>query len=194
SASQSTPAAAPAGSADRSELDRRNAAADELAKQLAKTANITVAARRGLVVLTLAGDALFATGTSELSDAGKIAVTQVGAALKHYTDRRFLITGHTDDAKAPKDNWDLSTARAVSVARYLVQGGVDGHGLIAGGAGDGDPIKDAARNHRIEIAMLPSAGELAPLPSSLGPDTARVDAAPAPVAPVAPAPAPAPAK
>jgi chemotaxis protein MotB len=177
-------AAGPAGAAgaagndanQRAEADRRNAAIDELQKQLARTANVTASNRRGAFVLTLPADALFTAGTADLTDPGKISVNEVGFALKRVADRRFLVTGFTDDAAAKppfKDNWELSAARALSVVRLLVQVGVDPRNLVAGGASNNDPIgKDAAKNRRIEIALAPAAGELLPLAATLGPDTA----------------------
>ena len=176
----------------RAEVDKRNVAADDIAKQFAKAPNVAVSARRGLLVLTLPADAIFAAGGAELNEAGKTAVAQIGEMLKRYPDRRFSIVGHTSDKGTFKDSWELSAERAISIVRQFVQNGVDAHNLIAGGAGDGDPTKEPAKNHRIEIALLPSAGELAALPASLGADTAKPDAAaPTPPAPTPSAPAPA---
>jgi chemotaxis protein MotB len=56
--------------------------------------------------------------------------------------------------------WDLTTARAVTVVRYLVSLGVPATSLTAAGAGSFDPIvpndsaDDRARNRRVEISLL----------------------------------------
>jgi chemotaxis protein MotB len=120
---------------------------------------------------------LFPSGVAELSKPGELAVLEVGITLKRFPDRRFLVVGHTDDVPLKnstyKDNWELSTARALTVTRFLVQAGMDPKNLVAAGAGENDPIsKERAKNRRIEIALLPAINELPPLPASLGADTA----------------------
>lgn len=194
--------------AQRAEAEKRLAAIADLQKQFAKmidTGQLKVTARRGSLVLSLPSEVLFPSGIAELSEPGKMSVLEVGFALKKLPERRFLVVGHTDDqplkSSAYKDNWELSTARALTVTRVLVQAGMDPRNLVAAGAGEHDPVsKDRAKNRRIEIALLPAINELPPLPASLGDDTAARPAAvpaeappPAPVKPAEPA-APPPAK
>jgi chemotaxis protein MotB len=201
----------------RAEAEKRLAAIADIRKQFAKmidTGQLKVTARHGSLVLSLPSEVLFPSGSADLSESGKMAVLEVGFNLKRLADRRFLVVGHTDDqplkGSTYKDNWELSTARGLTVTRVLVQAGMNPKNLVASGAGENDPVsKDRAKNRRIEIALLPAIGELPPLPASLGDDTARAEAekppapAPAPAAPAAPTPpakpdaakpAPAPAK
>lgn len=193
--------------AQRAEAEKRLAAIADLQKQFAKmidTGQLKVTARRGSLVLSLPSEVLFPSGVAELSEPGKMSVLEVGFNLKRLPDRRFLVVGHTDDQPLKnsvyKDNWELSTARALTVTRVLVQAGMDPKSLIAAGAGEHDLVsKDRAKNRRIEIALLPTINELPPLPASLGDDTAAKSAAPAeapprpdaakPAAPAPPAPA-----
>ncbi len=155
-------------------------AIDAIQKQFAKmidTGALKITARRGSLVISLPAEVLFASGVSDLSEEGKVKVLEVGFALKPFKDRRFLVVGHSDNQPLKgsvfKDNWELSTARALTVTRVLVQSGMDPKNLIPAGAGENDPIaantsvKDLARNRRIEIALLPAINELPPLPASL---------------------------
>ena len=166
--------------AQRAETEKRLAAIDEIQKQFAKmidTSQLKVTSRRGSLVLSLPSEVLFPSGIAELSRPGELAVLEVGITLKRFPDRRFLVIGHTDDVPLKnsvfKDNWELSTARALTVTRFLVQAGMDPRNLVAAGAGENDPVsKDRAQNRRIEIALLPATNELPPLPASLGTDTA----------------------
>jgi chemotaxis protein MotB len=192
----------------RAETEKRLAAIAEIQKQFAKmidTGQLKVTARRGSLVLSLPSEVLFPSGIADLSEAGKLAALEVGFKLKAFPDRRFLVVGHTDDqplkSATYKDNWELSTARALNVTRVLVQAGMAPQNVLAGGAGEHDPIsKDRAKNRRIEIALLPAISELPPLPASLADDTkglaekpadapAVAPSAPAASAPAAPAPA-----
>ena len=177
------------------EADKRMAAIEEIRKQFVKmtdTGQLRVIARRGQLVLSLPSEVLFPTGSAELSKQGEYAVVEVGAVLKKFPGRRFLVVGHTDnqdfakpkaDPKAdpscvPKDNWQLSTERALTVTRVLVTAGMNKDDLIPAGVGEHDPIATNAtpegrqRNRRIEIALLPAIDELPPLPASLGDETA----------------------
>jgi chemotaxis protein MotB len=189
------------------ETEKRLAAIADIRKQFAKmidTGQLKVTARRGSLVLSLPSEVLFPSGSADLSESGKNSVLEVGFNLKRLADHRFLVVGHTDDqplkSTTYKDNWELSTARGLTVTRVLVQAGMSPKNLVAAGDGENDPVsKDRAKNRRIEIALMPAIGELPPLPASLGEDTAKAEAEkppapaekPAPAAPAPPAPAPA---
>lgn len=181
--------------AQRAEAEKRLAAIDDIQKQFAKmidTGQLKVTARHGSLVLSLPSEVLFPSGVAELSKPGELAVLEVGITLKRFPDRRFLVIGHTDDVpfknSTYKDNWELSTARGLTVTRFLVQAGMDPKNLMAAGAGENDPVsKDRARNRRIEIALLPAINELPRLPASLEADpTAKPEAAKAEAAKPAP--------
>jgi len=189
--------------AQRAEAEKRLAAISDIQKQFAKmidTGQLKVTARRGSLVLSLPSEVLFPSGVAELSRAGELAVLEVGVTLKRFPERRFLVLGHTDDqplkGSTYKDNWELSTARGLTVTRFLVQAGMDPRNLVAAGAGEHDPVsKDRAKNRRIEIALLPAINDLPPLPASLGDDTAKTvphaEANPSPPSPAPASPAPA---
>lgn len=175
--------------AQKAEADKRMAAVEDIRKQFAKmidTGQLSVTARRGQLVLSLPSEVLFTTGSADLSKQGEYAVVEVAAVLKKLPDRRFLVIGHTDNqdfvkpkdapagaACAPQDNWQLSTARALTVTRVLVTAGMKAENLVPSGVGANDPVADngkeagRAKNRRIEIALLPALEELPPLPANL---------------------------
>ena len=164
----------------RAEQEKRIAAIEDIQKQFAKmidTGTLKVTARRGALSLSLPAEVLFPSGVAELSKDGEIKVLEVGLTLKRFPDRRFLVVGHSDNqplkSSTFKDNWELSTARALTVTRFLVQAGMKPTNILPAGAGEHDPLidrasaKDLARNRRIEILLLPAINELPPLPSSV---------------------------
>jgi chemotaxis protein MotB len=168
----------------RAEQDKRIAAIEDIQKQFAKmidTGALKVTARRGALSLSLPAEVLFPSGVAELSKDGEIKVLEVGLTLKRFPDRRFLVVGHSDTqplkSSVYKDNWELSTARALTVTRFLVQAGMNTKNILPAGAGEHDPLleratnaKDLARNRRIEILLLPAINELPPLPASITED------------------------
>jgi chemotaxis protein MotB len=73
------------------------------------------------------------------------------------------VDGHTDDVPIQSSrfasNWELSTARAISVVRFLIDQGVPAEHLAATGFGEHQPIASGAdpetrrRNRRIELKL-----------------------------------------
>ena len=69
------------------------------------------------------------------------------------------VDGHTDDKpiKSPQfpSNWELSTARAIAVVKFLNEQGIANENLVAAGYGEYQPLSptDTARNRRIELKL-----------------------------------------
>jgi chemotaxis protein MotB len=118
------------------------------------------------MVVKLPAAILFPSGSAVLSEEGKGALTEVASVLRTMRGRRFTIAGHTDNVpvvQAPfHDNWELSSARAVTVTELLVAKGVPGPNLVAAGFGEFYPISGNGtasgrqRNRRIEILLEPN--------------------------------------
>jgi chemotaxis protein MotB len=116
-------------------------------------------------------EVLFATGQANISDSGKEQLAEIASALREIEEVIpkdipwvLQIEGHTDSdpiADNPffKDNWDLSTERALSVVRFLRSEGIPANRLAAAGYGEFQPIdtqnSEAAkqRNRRIELKL-----------------------------------------
>lgn len=117
----------------------------------------------------LQGEVLFASGSEELQPAGAKFLESLGqplrALVESEADQMILVGGHTDDVPIKTarfaSNWDLSTARAVAVARALSQHGVPEKRVAAAGFGEHHPRASNAtpegrqRNRRIEILIVP---------------------------------------
>jgi chemotaxis protein MotB len=115
-------------------------------------------------------EVLFAPGSADLSDDAKKELMPVVAALKDISDKIpsdihwiLRIDGHTDkrpiaNAQFPS-NWELSTARALSVLRFLIDQGIPATRLAAAGFADKQPIDPGntpeayRRNRRIELKL-----------------------------------------
>jgi chemotaxis protein MotB len=113
---------------------------------------------------------LFPSGSSDLDTGGQFQLVQLSESLKQLipqipADVNWVlrIDGHTDririqNARFPS-NWELSTARATSVVKFLIQQGIPPERLAAAGFGEYAPLDagttpDAlAKNRRIEIRL-----------------------------------------
>ncbi|ROR34233.1 peptidoglycan -binding protein [Inmirania thermothiophila] len=117
-----------------------------------------------------ASEIFFDTASAALREEGKRQLARLAATLKDVAARIppeidwvLRIDGHTDrrpihTAEFPS-NWELSTARALAVVRFLTAQGIPAHRLVAAGFGEHRPIDPAdtpeawARNRRIEIKL-----------------------------------------
>ncbi|HET9948300.1 MAG TPA: OmpA family protein [Longimicrobiales bacterium] len=127
---------------------------------------VAVSIERGRMVIQLPQDILFQSGSATLAPEGVRTLREVGTVLAGLPDRSFQVEGHTDDVPISTErfpsNWELSSARALSVVRVLVEAGVPPERLSGAGYGEYQPVasNDDAEgrrlNRRIEIVMLPN--------------------------------------
>ncbi len=118
----------------------------------------------------LQSELLFASGTAKLGEQGRTQLKQVAAVLLKLipsipNDLQWLlrVDGHTDRIPIHtarfSSNWELSTARAVSVVRYLAEQGIPEERMAAAGFSKFHPIDPAnteeafRKNRRIEIKL-----------------------------------------
>ena len=139
-------------------------------RSLVDTGRLQVSFRNGQMVLKLPAGVLFASAKANLSRTGTEALTEILNVLLPVKDRRFMIAGHTDNQRIRgrrfASNWHLSTARAVSIVRFMVKAGFPSKNLSAAGFGEYDPVTDNStpegrqQNRRIEIILVPDLSEL----------------------------------
>ncbi len=115
-------------------------------------------------------EVLFAPGSADLTDGAKKELAPVIVALKEFSakippDINWIlrIDGHTDRRPISNpqfpSNWELSTARALSVVRFAIDEGIPATRLAAAGFADKQPIDQRAaedayrRNRRIELKL-----------------------------------------
>lgn len=116
-------------------------------------------------------EVLFPSGGAELNPAGKEQMAKLAAAIIELAREIpeeinwvLRVDGHTDNVPLSgtgryADNWELSSARATSVVKYLIGEGVPANRLVAAGFGEFQPIAegdtdaDRATNRRIELKL-----------------------------------------
>jgi len=137
---------------------------DEIAK-----GNIKIQQVRDRLTINMVDRVLFDSGRADIKPAGVKVLKQVGDVLNKITDKQIRIEGHTDNVPIStklqdkfKTNWELSTTRATTVVRFLIdQGGVQPQSLSAVGYADTHPIESndseqgRSSNRRIEIVLYP---------------------------------------
>lgn len=131
--------------------------------------DILITLNRDRLTVRIADRLLFESGQSQVKPAGLKFLKLAADVIKTVTDKQVRIEGHTDNVpigeklreKFPT-NWELSTARATSVVRYLIEeGGVDRSLLSAVGYAGTRPVagndteEGRKANRRIEIILYP---------------------------------------
>lgn len=118
----------------------------------------------------LQSEVLFDSGSAEINSAGQLELTKVAGALREIAETIpneinwvLRIDGHSDAVpiNTPQfpSNWHLSSARAISVVRFLVAEGVEPKRLVAAGFGEYQPLEAGSnqaalrRNRRIEFKL-----------------------------------------
>ena len=113
---------------------------------------------------------LFSSGSAEISGAGRENLRQIAGLIRELVsdipddvDWILRVDGHTDSKPIQTirfpSNWELSTARATSVVRFLISLGVPEHRLMAAGLGEFQPLASGEdtdtmqRNRRIEFKL-----------------------------------------
>lgn len=120
------------------------------------------------VVISLKDSILFAPGSADLSPAARQTLNRLSDKLKQVMNgqtRPVRVEGHTDTTPITTSrypsNWELSTARATSIVRYLIAGKrFPANQLSAAGYGEFKPIAENSsiegkqKNRRVDIVVL----------------------------------------
>ncbi|MEZ4318525.1 MAG: OmpA family protein [Myxococcota bacterium] len=162
------------------ELQARKAAADARLKDfqdllarfksLIDAGTLQVKIKDGRMVVAMATDVLFASGSATLSPDGKAALTSVTEILASIPDREFQVEGHTDNdpiatAQFPS-NWTLASARALNVVDHMLKNGMAADRISGASFGEFRPVvandtkENKAQNRRIEIVVVPDLSQL----------------------------------
>ncbi|MEW5736402.1 MAG: OmpA family protein [Thermodesulfobacteriota bacterium] len=141
---------------------------DELKGEI-QSKEVLISEMEGKLKVTFVDKILFDSGSAEINRKGQELLLRISKTLTENPDQEILVEGHTDDVPiSPKlqvrfpTNWELSTARATSVVRFLAeQGKVAPERLSAAGYSFYKPVADngtlegRAQNRRIELILVP---------------------------------------
>ena len=126
--------------------------------------DVSFDANAGTMTVTLPDAILFDPGKATLKNATSKELDHIYSVLKaKYPGRHIEVAGHTDSDPIKKSKWtdnlELSSQRAMAVARYLEDKGVAKNKISATGYGEGKP-KDSnstaegkKKNRRVEIVV-----------------------------------------
>ena len=152
------------------ELEKSKDKISELNKNFEKEISggeVGVTTSGGRIVISLFDAVTFDSGSDVIKPRGKVILNKIINALKDYPGSKIFIEGHTDNvpirkSKKFRDNWELSTHRALSVLYYILSRNELEPGVFSvAGFGEFEPAKDndtpenRALNRRVNIAITP---------------------------------------
>ena len=128
--------------------------------------DININVEKGVVMISIADNLLFKSGSYEVSDKAKGVLAKVAKVVNSKPDFECMVEGHTDNVPIKNavllDNWDLSVKRATSIVRVLHKElGVSPKQLIPAGRSsyiplvENDTPANRAKNRRTRIIIMP---------------------------------------
>ena len=128
---------------------------------------VTISELKGKLTVNMEAAILFDSGKADIKNDGLGILQKMVDTLKGVKDKAIRIEGHTDNVqiigaltRVFPTNWELSAARAINVAKYLQQQGLDPAILSAAAFAEYKPVADngtkegRAKNRRIEITLV----------------------------------------
>ena len=122
---------------------------------------------KDMLTVDVAEQLFFDSGKATLKETGKEVLKKVADAIKSYEDKAIRVIGHTDNVpisgalqKVYATNWELSSARATTVVRFLQESGIAPERLVATGRAEYAPVAEndssegRQKNRRIEITLV----------------------------------------
>ncbi|NCC25468.1 MAG: flagellar motor protein MotB [Deltaproteobacteria bacterium] len=118
----------------------------------------------GIITLRVPGEVLFVPGQADLSQESREIIGLLKEFFIMHPDQKINIRGYTDSTPPSpssrfKDNWELSSMRAVNVLRTLLGQGMTPDRLTATGLADMHPLfpensaENKAKNRRVEFIL-----------------------------------------
>lgn len=139
-------------------------------KSLTDAGELSIQIKDGRMVVVLPSDVLFKSGSASLSAKGTETIEKVAKVLVTIPDKQFQIEGHTDNvpirSKRYPSNWELASARALTVLRIMNEAGMPENRISAASFGDTKPVaandtkEGKALNRRIDVVVIPDLSQL----------------------------------
>jgi len=133
--------------------------------------NVRIRRRGNELVVDVSDQVLFDSGHADVSEGGQHVLAEVAPSLARLKGYTIQVAGHTDRTRVVNPetrerfptNWELSTARATNVVRYLEERGkIPGTRLEAAGFAEFRPVagnataEERQKNRRIELVLIPA--------------------------------------
>ena len=128
--------------------------------------DIDIKVEKGVVYINISDKLLFKSGSYNVNENAQTVLGKVAKVLNAHKEIEFMVEGYTDSNRYSNglllDNWDLSSKRATSVARILMNTyQIDPKRMTVAGHGEYQPVasnsseEGRSANRRTSIVILP---------------------------------------
>lgn len=134
-------------------------------KKLTDAGTLSIRVIDGRMVVSLATDILFPSGSANLSKDGLSTLREVAKQLSAIPDRKYQVEGHTDNVPISTEvfpsNWELAASRSIRVVKTMVEAGLEPQRISAASFGETKPVQSndtpegRKANRRIAIIVIP---------------------------------------
>ena len=152
-----------------SDLEKTRREIESSLKEQIAQKDIKIEEIEGRLKVTFVDKILFDSGSVVIKKKGQEALLRLADSFRNNPSQNIIVEGHTDDMKIGPSlqqrfptNWELSTARATAVVRFLQEkGSIAPERLTASGFSFFKPVaandteEGRSQNRRIEIIMVP---------------------------------------
>jgi chemotaxis protein MotB len=153
-----------------SELEKTRREIESSLKEQIAQKDIKLEEIEGKLKVTFVDKILFDSGSVMIKPKGQEVLLTLADSFRDRKDQNIAVEGHTDDVQIGAalldrfpTNWELSTARATAVVRFLQEkGNIDPQRLTASGfsfyqsVATNDTPEGREQNRRIEIILVPA--------------------------------------
>jgi chemotaxis protein MotB len=151
------------------ELTRTRREIEASLKEQIEKRDIKIEEIEGKLKVVFVDKILFGSGSVKIKARGREVLLKLADTFREVSDQHIVVEGHTDDVQIGQalqarfpTNWELSTARAAAVVRFLQdKAGIQPERLTASGSGSHRPVasneteQGRRQNRRIEIILAP---------------------------------------
>ena len=152
-----------------SELEKTRREIESSLKEQIAQKDIKLEEIEGRLKVTFVDKILFDSGSAMIKPKGQEVLLKLADSFRDNEDQNIVVEGHTDDVQIGSalldrfpTNWELSTARATAVVRFLQEkGNITPQRLTASGFSFYQPVasndtpEGRKQNRRIEIILVP---------------------------------------
>jgi len=153
------------------ELKRAQSELSSILEPEINAGNVRIKRRGNELVVDVSDQILFDSGNAAINDGGLKVLANVAPSLARLEGYTIQVGGHTDNTRVTNPetqerfptNWELATARATNVVRFLEERGkIPGARLEAAGFAQFRPVagnttaEERQKNRRIELVLVPT--------------------------------------
>nr|WP_237179297.1 flagellar motor protein MotB [Paenibacillus sp. MMS18-CY102] len=150
---------------EQEDLEKLKKQLDQYIKSMGLTTQLDTKLNQSQLLITISDNALYASGSAAVKAESRKLGQAIAKMLKQYPGYEIIVAGHTDNQPISnsdfRDNWDLSSDRALNFMQILLSSAqLDPRLISSTGYGEFRPLASNAteagrsKNRRVEVSLM----------------------------------------